>query len=106
MEHRISYAAIGAFVIVLGVLLAALLIWRAGGGAKEDYNTCAIYMSSGAQSLSRSSEVYFHGVPAGHVLSVTLNPTHPLEAQVLISVSEGIELKTDTEAKVQSRLTG
>lgn len=106
MEHRISYAAIGAFVIVLGGLLAALLIWLAAGGAKQDYNTYAIYMESGAQSLSRSSEVYFHGVPAGHVLSVSLNPSHPLQAQVLISVEEDIILKTDTQAKIQSRLTG
>jgi phospholipid/cholesterol/gamma-HCH transport system substrate-binding protein len=106
MEHRISYAAIGAFVIVLGGLLAALLIWLAAGGSKQNYNTYAIYMKSGAQSLSRSSEVYFHGVPAGHVMSVTLNPSHPLQAQVLIGVEEGITLKTDTQAKVQSRLTG
>lgn len=106
MEHRISYAAIGAFVIVLGGVLAAFLIWLAAGGTKQDYNTYAIYMSSGAQSLSRSSEVYFHGVPAGHVISITLNPKHPLKAQVLINVKESITLKTDTQAKVQSRLTG
>src|SRR5699024_4301551 len=99
-------AAIGAFVIVLGGLLAALLIWLAAGGSEQAYNTYAIYMKSGAQSLSRSSGVYFQGVPAGKVISVTLNSDHPLEAQVLIAVKEGIALKEGTQARVQSHLTG
>ncbi|MDN5865333.1 MAG: MlaD family protein [Gammaproteobacteria bacterium] len=106
MEHRISYSAIGAFVILLGGVLAILLIWLAAGGAQPSYNTYAIYLKSGAETLARSSSVFYHGVPVGNVLSVSLNPAHPQSAQVLVGVRDGLVLRKDVEATVQARLTG
>ncbi|MGH8274143.1 MAG: MlaD family protein [Gammaproteobacteria bacterium] len=107
MEHRISYAVIGAFVIILGGVLAAGLIWLAAGGSGASYNTYAMYLKSGASSLDGNSTVLYHGVHVGHVESVALNAAHPEHAQVLLGVREGIVLKTDTKASIEVRgLTG
>lgn len=106
MGYKISYSAIGAFVILLGGGLAILLIWLAAGGARPDYDTYAIYLKSGAESLVQSSGVYYHGVPVGKVMSVSLNPAHPLSAEVLIGVSDDLVLRADVKARVKTRLTG
>lgn len=107
MEHRISYAVIGAFVIVLGGALAAGLIWLAAGGSGASYETYAMYLKSGASSLDSKSAVLYHGVRVGHVESVSLNPSHPERAQVLFGVRENVTIKTDTKAEVEVRgLTG
>lgn len=107
MEHRISYTVIGAFVLILGGVLAAGLIWLASGGVGASYNTYAIYLKSGAESLTRDSPVLYHGVRVGRVASVSLQPQHPERAQVLLNVRKKIVLKTDTAATVETRgLTG
>jgi phospholipid/cholesterol/gamma-HCH transport system substrate-binding protein len=103
MEHRISYAVIGAFVIILGGVLAAALVWLAAGGSGARYRTYAIYLKAGAESLNRDSSVLYHGVHVGHVTSVALDPRHPERAQVLLGVRENVSLKTDTEAKIEVR---
>ncbi|MGH8160892.1 MAG: MlaD family protein [Gammaproteobacteria bacterium] len=107
MEHRISYAVIGAFVIILGGVLAAGLIWLAGGGSGASYDVYAMYLETGASSLDRNSPVLYHGVHVGHVGSVSLNPAHPQRAQVLLDVRADVPLKADTKAKIEERgLTG
>lgn len=107
MEHRISYTVIGAFVLILGGVLAAGLIWLASGGLGASYNTYAIYLESGAESLTRDSPVLYHGVRVGRVASVSLQPQHPERAQVLLDVRKKIQLKSDTTATVETRgLTG
>ncbi|MGH8224734.1 MAG: MlaD family protein [Gammaproteobacteria bacterium] len=107
MEHRISYTVIGAFVLVLGGILAASLIWLASGGVGGKYNTYAMYLKSGAESLSRDSAVLYHGVGVGRVTSVGLDPEHPERARILLDVRANVPLKTDTEATVETRgLTG
>ncbi len=107
MEHRISYTVIGAFVLILGGVLAAGLIWLASGGVGGKYNTYAIYLQSGAESLNRDSAVLYHGVKVGRVSSVALDPEHPERARILLDVRANVPLKTDTEATVETRgLTG
>lgn len=106
MEHRISYTAIGAFVILLGGVLTALLIWLAAGGTRPSFDTYAIYLKTGAETLGPSSQVFYHGVPVGRVLSVSLAPSHPQAAQVLVGIRENLAIRADVEARLESRLTG
>ncbi len=104
MEHRVSYAVIGAFVIILGGVLAAVLIWLAAGGSRTSYDVYAMYLKSQAGSLSPNSPVLYHGVRVGHVRSISLNPAHPQRAQVLLDIRENLPLKADTTAKIASNL--
>ena len=103
MEHRVSYTIIGAFVIVLGALLVASLLWLAAGGATGQYKDYVIYLKSGAGSLNSNSPVLYHGVPVGRVSSVTLDPRNPTRARVVLSIKADAPIKEDTKAEVDTR---
>ncbi len=103
MEHRVSYTVIGAFVIVLGALLVASLLWLAAGGATGRYKNYVIYLKSGAGSLNSNSPVLYHGVPVGRVSSVTLDPRNPTRARVVLSIKASAPIKQDTKAEVDTR---
>lgn len=103
MEHRVSYTVIGAFVIILGGMLVAALLWLSSGGIGRRYATYALYLESGAASLGQDSAVLYNGVPVGRVSSIALAPGNPSEALVLLDVREGTPVKTDTRAEVETR---
>lgn len=103
MEHRVSYTVIGAFVIVLAGVLVAALLWLASGGLGRHHVTYALYLKNGAALLSPGSPVLYNGVPVGQVSSISLAPTNPSEAQVLLSILEDVPVKTDTRAEVETR---
>jgi phospholipid/cholesterol/gamma-HCH transport system substrate-binding protein len=103
MEHRVSYTIIGAFVIVLGALLVAALLWLAAGGATGQYKDYLIYLKSGAGSLNSNSPVLYHGVPVGRVSNVTLDPDNPTRARVVLSIKSDAPIKRDTKAEVDTR---
>ena len=103
MEHRVSYTIIGAFVIVLGALLVAALLWLAAGGATGHYKDYVIYLKSGAGSLNSNSPVLYHGVPVGRVSTVTLDPKNPTRARVVLSIRSDAPIKQDTRAEVDTR---
>lgn len=103
MEHRVSYTVIGAFVLALGGILVAGLLWLAAGGATTRYETYALYLKSGAASLNRDSPVLYHGVPVGRVATITLDPDNPTRARVLLDIREQIPIKADVRADVETR---
>ncbi len=103
MEHRVSYTVIGAFVIVLGALLVAALLWLAAGGATGKYKSYVIYLKSGAGSLNSNSPVLYHGVPVGRVANVSLDPRNPTRARVVLSIKASAPIKQDTKAEVDTR---
>lgn len=103
MEHRVSYTVIGAFVLVLGGMLVAGLLWLAAGGATTRYTTYALYLKSGAASLNRDSPVLYHGVAVGRVAEITLDPDNPTQARVLLDIRQGVPIKADTRATVDTR---
>lgn len=103
MEHRVSYTVIGAFVLVLGALLVAALLWISAGGASGNYTDYVIYLQSGAGSLNRNSPVQYHGVPVGRVEEVTLDPNNPTRARVVLAIRESAPIKEDTSAEVDTR---
>lgn len=103
MEHRVSYTVIGAFVIILGGVLVAALLWLASGSVGREYTTYALYLKTGAAALGVDSAVLYHGVPVGQVSSISLDPDDPTQARVLLRIREGTPIKTDTEATVDTR---
>lgn len=103
MEHRVSYTIIGVFVLVLGALLVAALLWLASGGAAGQHMQYAIYLKSGAGSLDRNSPVEYHGVPVGRVEDVRLDPNDPTRARVLLGIRASAPVKQDTRAEVDTR---
>jgi len=103
MEHRVSYTVIGAFVIILGGLLVAGLLWLASGGATTEYRTYTLFLKSGAASLNRDSSVLYHGVPVGRVSDIGLDPNDPTRARVLLAIREKVPIKRDTRAAVETR---
>jgi len=103
MEHRVSYTVIGAFVIVLGAVLVASLLWLAAGGVTGQSKQYVIYLKSGAGSLNSNSPVLYHGVPVGQVASVSLDPRNPTRARVVLSIEASAPIKEDTRAEVDTR---
>lgn len=103
MEHRVSYTIIGAFVIVLGAMLVAALLWLAAGGATGHYKEYVIYLQSGAGALNSNSPVLYHGVPVGRVAGIRLDQANPTRAKVVLSIRSDAPIKEDTQAEVDTR---
>lgn len=103
MEHRVSYTVIGSFVIVLGAILVAGLLWLAAGGAAGHYKDYVIYLKTGAGSLNANSPVLYHGVHVGRVETVSLDPDNPTRARVMLAIRRDAPIKQDTRAEVDTR---
>lgn len=103
MEHRVSYTVIGAFVLILGGMLVAGLLWLAAGGVTTHYNIYALFLKTGAASLNRDSPVLYHGVLVGRIESIGLDPDNPTQARVLLGIREHVPIKEDTRATVGTR---
>ena len=103
-----SYAAVGAFVLVLGAALIAGVLWLASGGAwQQKYDLYLAVSDESVAGLSLSAPVKYNGVDVGKVREIRLDQDNPERVILLFAIERGTPIKEDTEAvlKIQG-LTG
>ncbi|MDD3610209.1 MAG: MlaD family protein [Halothiobacillaceae bacterium] len=100
METRISYAAVGLFVLLFGIATVGLGLWLAKGTDRIQYERYAIQTTESVSGLNISSPVKYRGVDVGKVVSISLDKEHPERVIVLLDIEHDVPIKTGTRAKL------
>lgn len=103
-----NYAIVGAFVLALGALLIAGVLWIASGGAfKTKYDLYLAIEEESVSGLNLNAPVKYNGVEVGKVRSITLDPANPERVRLLFAIQRGTPIKEDTVAVLKTQgLTG
>lgn len=107
MEPKVSYALVGAFVIILVGALAGIVLWLGEGDLQKTYDRYHAYMKESVSGLSVNSPVKYRGVEVGRVKEIVLNPDNPEEVRLTLDIVRGTPVKEDTLAVLDTQgLTG
>lgn len=101
MTPRSSYVLVGVFVLVLGALLIAGLLWLTTGGPPKDYDGYLVYMTDSVSGLNVDAEVKYKGVNVGRVSDIRLDPANPERVRIALLVLEDTPVKRDTVATLE-----
>jgi phospholipid/cholesterol/gamma-HCH transport system substrate-binding protein len=108
METKVSYAIVGAFVLVLSVAIVGGVLWISSGRvAGKDYDTYLAYFTESVSGLNRQAPVKYRGVDVGSVREIGLDPSDPQRVQLVLAIERGVPIKEDTVAVLSVQgLTG
>lgn len=103
-----NYALVGAFVLVLGAVLIAGVLWLASGGAlQKKYDLYLAIEDESVAGLNLNAPVKYNGVDVGKVREIRLDPGNPERVNLLFAIERGTPIKEDTVAVLKTQgLTG
>ena len=98
----------GAFVLVLGAVLCAGVLWLASGGAfQKKYDLYQAIEDESVAGLNLNAPVKYNGVDVGKVREIQLEPGNPERVNLLFAIEHGTPIKEDTVAVLKTQgLTG
>jgi len=104
----VNFTVVGAFVLALGTLLIAGVLWLAAGGITR--NAEDLYLAIEDESvagLNLNAPVKYNGVDVGKVRSIALDPANPDRVRLVFAIERGTPIKVDTVAVLKTQgLTG
>lgn len=108
MESKVNFAAVGAFVLVLGTLLIGGVLWLSSDKSyRKAYDTYLIYMTESVSGLSLDAPVRYRGVQVGGVRRIDLEPDNGELVRLTLDIERGTPVKEDTVAVLEVQgLTG
>ncbi|MBS1198843.1 MAG: hypothetical protein H6R18_2628 [Proteobacteria bacterium] len=108
METKVNYALVGAFVIALGAVLIAGVLWLASGGTfQKKYDLYLAVEDESVAGLNVNAPVKYNGVDVGKVRQIWLAPGNPERVNLLFAIERGTPIKEDTIAVLKTQgLTG
>ena len=103
-----NYAAVGAFVLVLGAALIAGVLWLASGGNwQTKYEVYLAVLDESVAGLNLNAPVKYNGVDVGKVQDIALDPANPARVNLLFAIEQGTPIREDTVAVLKTQgLTG
>lgn len=103
-----NYAVVGGFVLVLGVVLIAGVLWLASGGAiQKQYDLYLAIEEESVAGLNLNAPVKYNGVDVGKVRDIQLDVSNPARVNLLFAIERGTPIKEDTVAVLKTQgLTG
>lgn len=103
-----NYSIVGAFVLVLGALLIAGVLWLASGGAwQKQYDFYLAILDESVAGLNLNAPVKYNGVDVGNVRDIELDRVNPQRVKLLFAIEHGTPIKEDTIAVLKTQgLTG
>jgi len=104
----VNYPLVGAFVLVLGGVLIAILLWLSSGGAfQKKYDQYLAIEDESVAGLNPNAPVKYNGVDVGKVRDIALDHTNPNRVRLVFSIERGTPIKEDTVAVLKTQgLTG
>ena len=103
-----NFTIVGAFVLVLGAVLIAAVLWLASGGAlQKKYDLYLAIEDESVSGLNLNAPVKYSGVEVGKVRQIKLDPHNPERVILLLAIERGTPIKVDTVAVLKTQgLTG
>ncbi len=103
-----NYAFVGGFVLVLGAVLIAGVLWLASGGAfQTKYDPYLAIMDESVSGLNKNAPVKYNGVEVGKVRGIQLDSANPDRVRLTFAIERGTPIKEDTVAVLKTQgLTG
>lgn len=99
MDTKVNFARIGAFVILLFVLLLGFIFWLGKFGfEKKHYDYYTIYFTESISGLNIESPIKYKGFEVGSVKRIQINPYNSEQIEITIAINEGIPVKDDNFA--------
>jgi phospholipid/cholesterol/gamma-HCH transport system substrate-binding protein len=108
MESKVSFAVVGAFVLLLGAALVGGVLWLSSGKSyRQSYETYVVYMSESVSGLNVDAPVRYRGVQVGRVRKIELAPNSGEQVRLRLDIVKGTPIKQDTTAALRTQgLTG
>ena len=103
-----NYSIVGAFVLVLGAVVVAIVLWLAAGGAwQKKYDLYQAVEDESVAGLNLNAPVKYNGVDVGKVQAIDLDSVNPQRVNLLFAIERGTPIKQDTVAMLKTQgLTG
>jgi len=104
----VNYSLVGAFVLILGAVLIAGVLWLAAGGAwQKKYDLYSATEDESVAGLNLNAPVKYNGVDVGQVRAIELDVRNPQRVNLLFALEQGTPIKEDTIAVLKTQgLTG
>jgi phospholipid/cholesterol/gamma-HCH transport system substrate-binding protein len=104
----VNYPLVGLFVLVLGGLLVAIVLWLASGGAfQKKFDLYLAVVDESVAGLNLNAPVKYNGVDVGKVREIRLDAGNPERVRLLFAIERGTPVSVDTVAVLKARaLTG
>jgi phospholipid/cholesterol/gamma-HCH transport system substrate-binding protein len=104
----VNYSLVGAFVLVLGAVLIAGVLWLASGGTfQKKYDLYLAIEEESVAGLNLNAPVKYNGVTVGKVQGIELDPKNPEQVNLLFAIEHGTPIKENTVAVLKTQgLTG
>jgi phospholipid/cholesterol/gamma-HCH transport system substrate-binding protein len=96
MEPKVSYALVGAFVVLFGAVLIVIVLWLVRGGPQRTYRSYYAYFGESVSGVTEDSVVRYKGTNVGRVRNMRLDPENPERVRLLLDIAEGTPIKEDT----------
>jgi phospholipid/cholesterol/gamma-HCH transport system substrate-binding protein len=104
----VNYTIVGAFVLVLGAVLIAGVLWIASGSnVHKKFDMYQAIEEESVAGLNLNAPVKYYGVEVGKVTDIRLDPANPDKVRLIFAIEHGTPVKTDTVAVQRTQgLTG
>lgn len=107
METRANYVAVGAFVVVLLLGAAGVMLWLIGSQFAEKQAFYYMSFEGSVSGLTKDAAVRYNGVPVGKVTDIKIENDNPGHIRVIAALDPDTAIRADAVAALASQgLTG
>ena len=101
MERDANYAAVGAFVLLIGLAAVLFVYWYSDSRDHKDYDRYEIYFTGTVSGLDKGAAVRYLGVGVGRVQNMRIDPRDSGRVQVVVDIDSTTPISTHTVAQLQ-----
>jgi phospholipid/cholesterol/gamma-HCH transport system substrate-binding protein len=101
MERDANYAAVGAFVLLIGLAAAVFVYWYSDSRDHKDYDRYEIYFTGSVSGLDKGAAVRYLGVGVGRVQNIRVDPRDSGRVEVVVDIDSTTPISPHTVAELQ-----